>query len=178
MPSFSDIALLMKNSMDFRLNDRLRSDGTFLSSSCWVPQCCIWIWVAGSFLGKNITPEKVQLRKHATFPVAAQSSFTPSPRAPRALEHLHSQKTPQKNCRLSQGDTRKHNQKLVLCSHPECCVVCSAGPCLWAHMKPCHITVGFGILRALIGTRGNEFSSYDLSRILQPGQSDDTSHYM
>lgn len=58
----------------------------------------------------------------------------------------------------------------MLCSYPQCYAVCSTGPCLWAIMKPCHITVGFGILQALIGTRKNEFSSHDLSRIYSLGK--------
>lgn len=56
--------------------------------------------------------------------------------------------------------------------------LCSTGPCLQAHMRSCHIRVGFGILQALIGTRGNEFSSNDLSRICGPGKVATPSHFM
>lgn len=62
----------------------------------------------------SIMLEKVQSRKHATSPVATKSSFTESLQASRAIKHLHSRKTPQKNCRSSQGNTRKHNQRLML----------------------------------------------------------------
>lgn len=58
----------------------------------------------------------------------------------------------------------------MLCSYPEFCVACSVRPRLRAHMKSCHITVGFSILQALIGTQGNELSSYDLSRICSLGE--------
>lgn len=73
-----------------------------------------------------------------------------------------------KNWRMSQGSIRKHNQTLMLLFTPR--VLCTMGSCLWAHMKPCHITVGFWILQALIGTQGNEFSSHDLSRICRLGK--------
>lgn len=49
-------------------------------------------------------------------------------------------------------------------------LLCSMGLCLWAHMMPCHITVGFWILQALIGTQENEFSSNDLSGICSLGK--------
>lgn len=45
----------------------------------------------------------------------------------RAIKHLHSQRTPQKNPASSQGDTRKHNQRRLLCSHPRFCVLRSVG---------------------------------------------------
>lgn len=82
-----------------------------------------------------------------------------------AMKHLHSQRTPQKNHASSQGDTRKHNQRRLLCSHPQFCVLRSTGGSrLWARTESCHIRAGCGTLWALIGTRQNELSSYDLSR--------------
>lgn len=83
----------------------------------------------------------------------------------RAIKHLHSQRTPQKNHALSQGDTRKHNQRRLLCSHPQFCVLPSTGGSrLRARTESCHIRAGCATLGALIGTRENELSSYDLSR--------------
>lgn len=87
-------------------------------------------------------------------------------RQSRAIKHLHSQRTPQKNHASSQGDTRKHNQRRLLCSHPQFFFVrhSTGGSRLRAHAESCHIRAGCGTLRALIGTRQNELSSYDLSR--------------